>query len=45
MPIRATDSDYKNCSYYIIGYSETTFIVTNMAKQTYFSSDIYLYIW
>ena len=40
MPIRAADFDYKNCSFYSIGYFETTCIVTNMIKQTYFSFDI-----
>ena len=39
----ATDS-YKKCSNYILGYCETTGIFfTNILKQTYFNSDIYLY--
>ena len=38
----AADSDYKNSSYYILGYLKKTCIVTNMTKQIYVTSDIYI---
>ena len=40
----AADSDYKNSSYYILGYLKKTCIVTNMTKQIYVTSDIHIFL-